>query len=91
MSKKKQYTIEICRWNGRNRTKTGTLDELIEYFGYTLLKGKSWEHERGNKRINTAPKSIGSLVNNLNYAEDNAAANGCSSTYYRLVSNQEEG
>ena len=87
----KQYTIEICRWFGKNRTKTGTLEELTEYFSYTLKVGKSWERERGNKRINTSPKSIGSLVNNLNNAEDNAAANGCSSTYYRLVSDQEEG
>ena len=85
MSKKKQYTIEICRWNGRNRTKTGTLDELIEYFGYTLLKGKSWEHERGNKRINTTPKSARSLVTNLNNAESNRARNGCPNTYYELA------
>jgi len=27
----------------------------------------------------------------VNNAEDNAAANGCSSTYYRLVSDQEGG
>ena len=85
---KKQYTIEIQRFSFRNtkdRTVTGTLDELIEYFSYTLQKGKSWEHERGNKRINLNPRTIGSLVNNLNNAEDNAAANGCANTYYKLV------
>ena len=88
MSKKKEYTIEIC-CRERTRTKTGTLEELIEYFGYTLLKGHSWERERGNKRINTAPKSIRSLVTNLNNAEGNAAANGCGCTSYRLVENRE--
>jgi len=73
----KQYTIIVER-RGREREVTGTIQELCEHFGYTLLKGKSWEHERGNKRINTAPKTIDSLVSNLN----NAAANGFQSTWY---------
>ena len=77
----KQYTVVI---HGRrnDREVTRTLPELIEYFGYTLLKGHSWEHERGNKKINMNPKTIASLITNLNNAEDNAAANGCSSTWY---------
>lgn len=81
----KQYTIRISRNNRPDRTHTGTIEELIEYFGYTLLKGKSWENERGNKKINTHPKTIRSLVTNLNNAEDNAAANGCGSTWYDVV------
>jgi len=76
----KQYTVII---HGRHdREVTRTLPELIDYFGYTLLKGKSWEHERGNKKINCQPKTIASLITNLNNAENNAAANGCGSTWY---------
>ena len=84
----KQYTIKQTRYsfNGlREHDYTGTLDELINKFSYTLLKGHSWEHERGNKKINTQPKTIRSLVTNLNNAENNAAANGCSNTSYELV------
>lgn len=77
----KEYKICYER-RGKTREVTGTLAELIDYFSYTLLKGKSWEHERGNKRINMAPKTINSLVDNLNNAETNAAANGCPDTWY---------
>ena len=71
------YSITSER-NGRERSKSGTLAELIEYYGYTLETGKSYEHERGNSKINLNPKSIESLVQNLNNAKDNAAANGSS-------------
>ena len=66
------------------REVTGTLLELIEYFRYTLERGRSWQHERGNKKIDIAPKSILSLVKNINNAENNSAANGCGSTYFTL-------
>ena len=79
----KQYTILQHR-RGRVTPVSGTISELTKYFGYTLEKGKSWEHERGNKKINLNPKSIQSLINNINNAEDNAARNGCGSTYYTL-------
>ena len=72
------YSITSER-NGRERSKSGTLAELIEYYGYTLETGKSYEHERGNKKINLNPKNIESLVQNLNNAKNNAAANGRSS------------
>lgn len=79
----KQYTVIVSR---RNRTSefTGTVAELVENFHYTLEKGKSWERERGNKKINMNPKSISSLISNLNNAENNAAANGFSGTYFSL-------
>ncbi len=63
---------------------TGTLEELIQYFAYTLEVGVSWQHEKGNKKINRSPKSFKSLVTNLNNAKNNAAANGCASTQYEL-------
>ncbi len=79
----KTYTVEVRR-NKRQYEITGTLEELIRAFSYTLEKGKSWERERGNKKINTNPKSIASLITNLNNAEDNATVNGYSGVDYRL-------
>lgn len=59
-----------------DRFAEGTLPELIKYFHYTLEVGKSWQHERGNKKINMNPTSIQSLMTNLYNAKNNAAANG---------------
>jgi hypothetical protein len=85
------YSITSER-NGRERSKSGTLAELIEYYSYTLETGKSYEHERGNRKINLNPKSIESLVQNLNNAKDNAAANGSSNErFYVDHSNMAEG
>ncbi len=77
----KTYTI-ITRRLGREYETTGTLEELTRKFAYTLEKGASWQYERGNKKIDRHPKSIASLVRNLNNAESNAAANGYSETWY---------
>lgn len=85
------YSITSER-NGRERSKSGTLAELIEYYSYTLETGKSYEHERGNRKINLNPKSIESLVQNLNNAKSNAAANGQSSErFYVDHGNMAEG
>ena len=62
----------------------GTIDELNKHFKYTLEKGASWEHEKGNKKINLNPRSGKVLVKNLNNAENNAAANGYSQISFRL-------
>ncbi len=80
----KTYSIVKNR-KGKESTISGTLSELIDYFGYTLETGKSYEHEKGNKKINMSPKTIGSLVNNLNNAVNNSAANGYSDTSYSLT------
>lgn len=77
------------RMFGESRVKeiTGTLDYLVnEYFGYTLEVGKSWEHEKGNKKIpeKSAIKSGKTLVKALNNSETNSAANGYSGTWYEL-------
>lgn len=78
-------TVTIMKHRRGNVTPvTGTIPELIEYFRYTLECGKSWEHEKGNKKINMNPKSGKSLVTNLNNAENNSARNGCGSNYYTL-------
>jgi len=85
MKKEKEYTILIKK-NGKVMTAAvGTLDYLINgYFGYTLECGQSWEHEDGNHKINTNPKSIATLVKNLNWATNNSAQNGYSGTHYEL-------
>ena len=85
----KEYTIisKRVRYGGdvRESRITGTLEYLTKYFGYTLECGKSWEHEKGNKKINLNPKTARSLVTNLNNAKTNSAANGCPSEWYELA------
>ena len=76
------YKIIIHRDGRPDRETSGTLAELIDYFGYTLEKGYSWQRERGNKKINRQPKTISSLITNLNNSESNAASNGYSRVWY---------
>ena len=86
LKNEKEYTISI--YSARRATSkevTGTLEYLLNYFSYTLETGKSYEHEKGNKKINLQPKTAKSLVTNLNNAKSNAAANGYSDTSYSLV------
>ena len=79
----KTYTIISTRRNAESTT-TGTLEALIEAFGYTLVCGASYQNEKGNKKINQHPKSAKSLVDNLNKAKTNSAANGNPDTTYSL-------
>ena len=80
----KEITI-IQNRKGKDSEIVGTLNYLVNsYFGYTLECGQSYEREKGNKKINRNPKSGKSLVDNLNKAVSNSAANGYSSTYYSL-------
>ena len=84
----KEYMIKSRRYGYhgiKEREYTGTLQELTDKFSYILICGKSWEHERGKKKINLQPKTIRSLITNLNNAENNAARNGFSNTQYVLV------
>jgi len=81
MATSKTYKV-ISHRRGRETVSTGTLAELTQSFSYTLDIGHSYQHEKGNKKINTKPKTIVSLVLNLNNAKTNAAANGCPDTYY---------
>lgn len=75
------YTVVVHR-RGNEKDVSGTIHELIEYFGYTLEVGQSWQHEKGNKKINRNPETIEELVKNLNNAKKNASANGQPDTYY---------
>lgn len=67
----------------------GTLEELVKAYGYTLECGCSYQHEKGNSKINCNPKSVATLVNNLNKAVNNSAANGYAGKHYRLMENGE--
>ena len=60
----------------------GSLAELIQYYSYTLECGKSYENERGNKKINMEPKNIKALCDNLEKASNNSARNGYSGHSY---------
>lgn len=85
-------TYIIQRTKDRTDSKSfseGTIEELIKYHGYTLECGASWQHEKGNTKINRAPKTITSLVNNLNNAVNNSAANGYAGVSYRVVTSKE--
>lgn len=79
----KEFTI-IKERRGTETEVTGTIGYLTDYFKYTLEVGQSWEHEKGNSKINTNPKSGEALVKNLNNAKRNSAANGNPAEYFRL-------
>lgn len=85
MGKAKQQYIVTCT-KGMLQTRTyksqpATIDELVEYYSYTLATGASYSHEKGNKKINCKPTTIKSLLTNLNNASGNAAANGAGAYY----------
>ena len=81
--KEKIYVVTCETDSGRGNNKiTGTLEELIDSYSYTLETGRSYESEKGNKKINCHPRTIGDLVKNLNNAVNNAAANGYAGKHY---------
>ena len=71
---------------GRSRdTRPLTLDEAIDYHSYTLERGLSYQHEKGNKKINRRPSTMKSLITNLNNSVNNAAADGYGGESYSAV------
>lgn len=68
----------------------GTLEELIKAYFYTLDSGHFWSHEKGNSKINRQPKTIKSLITNLNKAVNNSAANGYAGKTYSLVTERKQ-
>ena len=79
----KRYVFTYTRpMSGRSYTSRPlTVAEAVDYFGYTLECGASYSHERGNKKINRNPKTLASLLTNLNNASSNSARNGCGDYY----------
>ena len=83
----KVYTIKTDKITGRgNRPNsenvwTGTLEELIKMFSYTLEIGASW-----NKKISREPKTIKSFLKNLQMSFEEKEANCYDRTNVELVS-----
>jgi hypothetical protein len=63
---------------------TGTLEYLTDYFSYTLLCGNSY-----NFKIDKNPKTIKSLVSNLNKSVDETQSGSYNRDSYREVPNPE--
>lgn len=82
----KQITIvTVNSRSGTRRSQThDSIEAAVKYYAYTLEKGASWSHEKGNAKINRNPKTAKSLITNLNNSENNAAANGYSNISYEL-------
>ena len=80
------YEIQSERHrSGSKYSMTGTIEEHIKACAYTLECGASYQHEKGNSKINQNPKTIKSLLSNLNNAVNNSAANGYAGVTYSLV------
>ena len=79
----KQFVItSTSPYTGKtNTSRPLTVAEAVQYYSYTLECGASWEHERGNKKVNRNPKTINSLITALNVASNNQARNGCGNYY----------
>ena len=80
----KPFTIIRSGRRSDHESEYTSITEAVKAYSYTLECGASWSHEPGNQKINCSPKTAKSLVSNLNKAVDNSAANGYSSTRYRL-------
>jgi len=83
MASIKRYRVTKTKHReGRIYLQDGTLPELVYTFKYTLECGQSYQHEKGNRKINCNPKNINSLITNLNRAINNSAANGYAGSTY---------
>lgn len=88
MATKKTYFITCNRLklNGNSTTTVykGTIDELINnVFSYTLEVGNSW-----NNKVNRNPKTIKSLITNLNKAAE-ASCRFYQDRFYELSTEKE--
>lgn len=79
----KEYTI-VKTVRGRKYKVEGTLEYLLDYYKYTLECGKSYEREKGARKVNLKPATCKSLVTALNNAAHNCAANHCPSSFYAM-------
>jgi hypothetical protein len=76
---KKTFKVKKTRGD-RETIFEGTLEYLIDgVFGYTLECGNSW-----NKKINRYPKSIKSLITNINKSYDEIEG-GYTRSYVELI------
>ena len=82
MAKAPKLFKVVTSRRGRQSDSVGTIDDLNEWFGYTLECGESYQNESGNAKINRNPRGIKSFIKNVCNASNNSAANGYSGTSY---------
>lgn len=75
----KQYTIIQSHTKRESREVTGTIEELTRYYSYTLEIGNSW-----NRKINRNPKTIASLVKNIQAAFEEKESSCYERTFVNL-------
>jgi hypothetical protein len=78
----KTYSIKKTR-KDKERIFTGTLEDLIKSFSYTLECGHSWNH-----KIPTNPKSIKSLIKALNDSVYETQGGCFTQDYYEQTENK---
>jgi hypothetical protein len=78
MTTSKVHTVQVS--GRREKEVKGTLEELIQYFGYTLEVGASW-----NSKVNRKPKTINSFISNLQKAYAAKEASCYNRTFVELV------
>ena len=85
-AKKNSKVVYVAKTRkGRTTIWAGTVEELItNVFGYTLECGNSW-----NKKISREPKTVASLVSNLNKSVDETQG-GCFDPDYYEVATKEQ-
>ena len=70
---------------GRTTIWAGTIEELrTNVFGYTLECGNSW-----NKKISREPKTVASLVSNLNKSVDETQVSCYERDYYEVATKEQ--
>lgn len=82
MGTKKAYVAKTRK--GRTTIWAGTIEEITKVFGYTLECGNSRD-----RKISREPKSVASLVKNLNKAIDETQG-GCYERDYYEVATKEQ-
>ena len=85
----KEYTVRTTktRARGENRVNevTGTVERLVQYFGYTLEVGNFW-----NRKINRNPTTIKSFVSNLQKSYEEQEAACYDRTHVELIEKTQE-
>jgi hypothetical protein len=75
----KEYMVKLGG-RGHDRLVTGTVEQLVKDFSYTLEIGASW-----NKKINRYPRTIKSLLKNLQSSYEQREAACYNRTFVALI------
>lgn len=80
----KKYIITCTKgvaYSNQYHSSPMTLEEAIDHYSSILSTGKLYE--KGNKKINLAPKTMKALMSSLIYAANNISKS-TSSSFYRV-------